>query len=372
MIAGCGMFLSTLDSGIINIALPSLMKAFSCNISTAIWSVTFYTLILSASILLFGRLADRLGRMKVYIVVLVLFAVSSLLCGAAPSIYWLIIFRGVQGLSAAMMQATSIALITTRLSGDKLNKAMGMFGMMIGVGPMLGPVVGGLILSVLDWRWIFWVNIPICLLGLCGCYILPKVANKKYEVPTGYLNVFLLVLALMGLLFGIRALSQGSLHAAGIIIIAALIVLALYLFFDHKTQHPLIPIGLFSNIKFLAPIAGIIAYGGATAMVFMLPPLYFEKLRNLQSWQVGLISFAAPLGIIISARLASKIVGRFGTVKPMVVGLIAMLFSLLTFTQISLAWPIWMIFGLLLFYGLGGGLFQTPCYLNLMAQFPGK
>jgi len=115
LIAGLGMFLSTLDSGIINVAIPGLIDAFHSKISTVIWTVTLYTLALSASILLFGNLADRVGRLRIYKIGLIGFAVSSLLCGASLSITQLIIFRALQGLSAAMMQATAITMIAVIL-----------------------------------------------------------------------------------------------------------------------------------------------------------------------------------------------------------------------------------------------------------------
>ncbi len=150
LVAGVGMFLSTLDSGIINIALPSLMEAFQSNLSTIIWTVTLYTLILSASILLFGHLADRLGRMRIYVIGLILFAISSLMCGASTSVAMLIGMRGLQGLSAAMLQATAIAMVTTRLKDHSTIKAMGVMGTIISLGPLLGPPVGGFILSLLN------------------------------------------------------------------------------------------------------------------------------------------------------------------------------------------------------------------------------
>ncbi len=367
-IVGVGIFLSTLDSGIINIAIPSLLKAFGTPISTAIWTVTLYTLVLSASILLFGRLADRLGRLKIYVIGLLLFATSSLLCGAATSISLLIAFRALQGLSAAMMQATSMALITTRLDGADKAKAMGIFGVFIGLGPMMGPVVGGFILSLLNWRWIFWLNIPICLLGLYGCSKLTKVKEELHKIPMHYFNLVLLVLSLFSLLLTMNYLSNRNTNAT-IVLSIAVGLLACYLFAELKAKHPVIDLSLFKKLNFTAPMIGIIAFGGATAVAFMLPPLYFEQLRGFAAWQVGLISLSAPLGIIFSARLSAKLVAITGTLPLMLTGIGLMSLALLALTQIQLTWPVYWIFILLLCYGLGGGLFQTPCYLNITAQF---
>ncbi|MEM9243439.1 MAG: MFS transporter [Pseudomonadota bacterium] len=370
LVVGCGMFLSTLDSGITKIALPTLIKSFNTNIAVVIWSVTLYALVLSASILLFGHLADRLGRLRIYVFGLILFAFSSLLCGASLSIGMLIFCRGIQGLSAAMMQATSIALITTRLRAAELTKAMSILGMLIGLGPMLGPVIGGSILSTLGWRWIFWINIPICLLALYGCRRLPAVDETRHKTPIHYLNLILITLTLAMLLLGMSMLSDKQFYLAWFLFAIAIISFIFYLILELISKHPLIPLGLFKQRRFSAPILGIMAFGGGTAVIFMMPPLYFEQLRHFQAWQVGLICLSAPLGIVISARTASKIIHYIGTATSMITGLIVMLFSLIILTQIKVNWSVPFIFLLLLCYGLGGGLFQTPCYLNIMAQFP--
>lgn len=299
LIAGTGMFLSTLDSGIINIAIPSLIKVFHSNVTTVIWTVTLYTLVLSASILLFGRLADRLGRLKIYMLGLWLFALSSLLCGASTNITFLIISRGLQGLSAAMMQATAIALITTRLDAKDTAKAMGTMGMLIGLGPMMGPVIGGFILSSLGWRWIFWINLPFCLLGLFGCRLLKQAQEVLHQQPIYYMNLLLLGLSLFSLLLTMSFISHGSPYML-LMVVTSMFLLSGYFILELKSEHPVIPLHLFKKLSFTAPILGIVAFGGATAIAFMLPPLYFEKLRGFQAWQVGLISLSAPAGIIIS------------------------------------------------------------------------
>ena len=328
----------------------------------------YFTLILSASILLWGRVADKVGRLKVYTWGLGLFAISSLLCGASISVGMLIICRAIQGLSAAMMQATGIALITTRLEGEAKSKAMGIFGMFIGLGPMMGPVVGGLILSSVGWRWLFWINLPICILGLYGCSRLAPVQESLKASSFNYKNLALLTVTLFSLMLTLNWSSHG--HHPVLVLAGVTVVLALvYLICETTTKKPVIPLKYFLSISFLAPILGIIAFGGATSVSFMLPPLYFEKLRHFSSWQVGLISLSAPLGILISARSASKVIQKIGTQKAMLIGMGLMIVALLTLTQWQTSWPVYVIFGLLLLYGLGGGLFQTPCYINITSQF---
>ncbi|MFZ9036232.1 MAG: MFS transporter [Francisellaceae bacterium] len=320
LVAGCGMFLSTLDSGIINIAIPTLTKAFSSHIDTVIWTITSYTLILSASILAFGFIADIVGSLKVYALGLVFFAISSLLCGLSDSIDVLIVFRGLQGLSAAMIQATAMALITTRLEGYDLKKAMSLFAVILGMGPMLGPLLGGGILAFFGWSWIFWLNIPVCLFAIYGCCRLAK--------------------------------TQTAIHGRA------------------NIKQLLFEIGTFRKIDLFSPMLGIISFGGATAVTFMLPPLYFEKLRHFGIWQIGLISISAPLGLMLSARLSAKMTHRYHACIPMSIGLATMILSLLILSEIAKSWSVIFIFLVLTIYGVGGGLFQTPCYLSILSQFP--
>ncbi len=367
-VAGVGMFLSTLDSGIINIAIPSLSKTFNTNIDTVTWTITLYTLFLSASILLFGKLADRVGRLKIYGVGLALFAISSLLCGAANNITLLILFRAIQGLSAAMLQATSIALITTRTSGKNTKAAMALLGMIIGLGPMMGPVLGGVILSSIGWRWIFWINIPICIFGIYGCFSLNSVKEDLHFKKINYINLILLAAALFSILITLHSINnQNNSYLSGLLITAVLF--CFYFFMDIKSKSPVIPLKIFKSLNFTAPIIAIMAFGGATAVAFYLPPLYFEKIRSLPTWQVGLISLSAPAGIVIASRFSNKFVSKLGTTNCMIIGLILMIIGFLFLTYIKVSWPIYIIIILLFIYGVGGGLFQSPCYLNLTAQF---
>jgi len=367
LIAGLGMFLSTLDSGIINVAIPSLINAFNSKISIVIWTVTLYTLILSASILLFGNLADRFGRLRVYQIGLILFAVSSLLCGASLSITQLIFFRALQGLSAAMMQATAIALITTRLEGKVLAKAMGIFGILLSLGPTLGPVLGGLIISSIGWRWIFWVNIPICLIGVYGCATLYRVQESLHPNKINTLNLIMLSVSLLAILMLLNQFSDHHFYMKSVAITAS--ALLIYSFLEFKSKHPIIPYGLFKKLQFSAPMIGIFAFGGATTIAFMMPPLYFQELKSLLPWQIGLLCLATPIGLVLSSRLASRFVIKLGTHTLMLIGISMMTFALLIMTQIAINWGNVFIVCILFIYGMGGGLFQTPCYLNITSQF---
>lgn len=367
IIAGVGMFLSTLDSGIVNIALPTLMKAFQSNLNTVIWTVTLYTLALSTTILLFGKYADRYGRLYIYRIGLFLFACSSLFCGMSPTIHWLIFSRVLQGISAAMMQATAISLLTIRLKGHDTAKAMGLLGMIIGLGPTLGPVLGGAIISLLSWRWIFWLNIPICLVGIYCCKYLSDFNEALHKQPIHYINLIVLAIFLFFTLLTINFISsQNDWVIPAIASISSLIV---YVLSEIRSSYPIIEFSLFKKISFLSPIIGILAFGGATAICFMLPPLFFEKIKLFPTWKVGLICLSSPIGMIVGSRCSSMLLRYITTNMLMKIGLLIMVCALIVLSQTKISWLIfWSILPLFL-YGLGAGLFQSPCYLNITAQF---
>ncbi len=362
LIAGIGMFLSTLDSAIINVAIPTLIQVFHRSLDTIIWTITLYLLVLSSTIMLFGQLADRYGRLTIYRIGLILFMITSLLCGFSPSIHWLIVFRGFQGLGAAMMQATAIAVITTRLQKREMTQAVSILTMLMGLGPALGPVVGGFLLSTIGWQWIFWINIPFCLYALYGCESLKIAKETLHAHPIGYLNLALFGFSMLLLLLGIQ-------HMNLFFFALMIIVFACHFYIDKNAEYPMIHYRLFKKNTLIAPLFGLIAMGGATAIVFILPPLFLQDIRHLQAWQVGLVSAANAFGVILVSRLFPRLSRRWKIDQLMTFGTALMMLSLLSCTQIKADWSTTLLFTLLFFYGLGAGFFVNANTLYLTAQF---
>ncbi|HVE43918.1 MAG TPA: MFS transporter [Gammaproteobacteria bacterium] len=369
LIASIGMFLSTLGAGIANIAIPSFIQIFHAKLDVVIWTITLYTLTLSATIMFFGQLADRYGRVKVYRAGLLCFAMTSFLCGLSSDIYFLIVFRALQGCSAAIMQATAIAVITTRLEKEEIPKAVSTLGMLMGLGPMLGPVLGGFILSSIGWRWIFWLNIPICLYGLYGCQRLKSTDEILHSHRLNYLNLVLFGIAMLLLLLSMNYVVINGTVAASLFV-ATVIVFALHLYIELNAERPIINYHLFRKITFCAPILGVMAMGTATAVAFIVPPLFFEKIRLFASWQVGFISLSAPLGIVVASKISAKLSKIHSTDFSMLLGSVVMSVPLLVLTQMQISWLTISIFSLLFIYGLGAGFFMTSSLIHLTSQFP--
>jgi EmrB/QacA subfamily drug resistance transporter len=361
MIAGIGMFLSTLDTGIINVALPFLEKEFHSSVTTIAWSVTIYMMALSGTIILFGKLSDRIGRLKISLLGFGIFMLSSILCGSSLEIGQLILFRAFQGVGAAALQATSAAFLTTLIKPERRNHALGTLGVMIGLGPIFGPTVGGFFISLGSWRWIFWINIPFCLVGLWACYRLSKAIHEQtYRHPIDMLGNVCFTMSSLLFLWGISMASKEGLTSISTIgsVILSIILIGLFAFQETKVDYPIVHANLFRNSTFLVPIFATTGFGFASAVVFIVPPYFLDEITRLTPWQTGFVLLSAPLGLVILSRISGKYINRFGRTRLMLIGLGIMLAAFIGLSFMQAQWSIFLLAFLLFLYGVGGGIFQ--------------
>ncbi len=373
--AGIGMFLSTLDSGIINVALPTLSKSFNVDISFITWSVTLYTLLLTGTIIIFGRLSDKYSRLNIYIFGLTIFLIASILCGFSNDIIQLIVFRGLQGIGAAMLQGTATAIITTTIPENRQGPALGTLSILLGIGPVLGPSIGGLLISIGNWRWIFWINIPIIFLGLIGCLLLKKyiTEQKSTSIHLDIRGNLLLFLSIFCLLISLTSWSYHSIFNISVYgnFLIFIVAFCLFIMWELKTNHPIIDLRLFKNMSFSSPIFAIFVFGGTTSLGFIIPPYILEKINHLSSWQIGLVNLTSPLGLVLISKITGKLISRIGNIILMTIGLIIMIVA---YTNLGLLQyilnPI-TISLLLLLYGIGGGFFlpsNTSAIMKTVSQ----
>lgn len=361
-VAGIGMFLSTLDSGIINVALPSLQEQFHAPLTSISWTISAYLLVLSGTIIIFGKLSDRYGHLRLFKWGLVVFAVSSALCGLSFNTGFLVAFRSIQGLGAAMLQASAIALVTTLIKRTRHGPALGTLSAIMAAGPIVGPTVAGLLLSIANWRWLFWINLPLCAFALWGCSNLKdpcELSKKPLNLAANLLLSFALFCSILTLTFW-HSLKVGAPQLLGVLI--ALIILSLSLFFiwQKRASHPILPFAVFRNMDFSAALLSTLGFGAATAIVLMLPPFLLEQMGKLSPWQIGLVSFCMPLGAVISARSSGHFIKRWGGHRLMLAGLFTMMVSLIGLAFVQYRMGLLFFTLLLLIYGCGCGLFQPP------------
>lgn len=367
--AGIGLLLSTLDTGIINVTIPTLVTDFHSTISGIAWTVTLYTLTLTGTIIIFGRLGDRYGHLKVYTWGLILFATSSTLCGFSQSVAALITFRTVQGIGAAMLQATSAAIITTTVPRERLGPALGTLGVLMGLGPVLGSSVGGILISLVGWRWIFWINVPIAFVSFVGTLRLKKAVQKAQNFihlnVSGNLVLSLSVLALLEFLSEWSATGISNV----ITIVSFTLFVVLFMMFivrELTISNPIIDLRLFRKGTFTASMLAVFFFGGATSLGFIVPPYYLENVRHLVPWQSGLVNLSAPLGLVLLSKVSGRMMRRFGTGFLMMTGLIIMVFSYGILSLIRADWSPFLLAVLLFVYGVGSGIFVPANLASIM------
>ncbi|NLF11004.1 MAG: MFS transporter, partial [Anaerolineaceae bacterium] len=162
---GMGIILATIDGSIVNVALPTLVRAFDTGFAAVQWVVLAYLLTVTTLMLSVGRLGDMIGKKPLYVAGFVIFTLGSVLCGLSPTIGWLIGFRILQAIGAALLMALGMAIVTEAFPPSERGKALGISGSMVSIGIVLGPVLGGLIIGALSWHWIFYVNLPVGIVG---------------------------------------------------------------------------------------------------------------------------------------------------------------------------------------------------------------
>ena len=371
---GMGIFLSTIDGSIVNVALPTLTRYFGATFATVQWVVLAYLLAISTLMLSVGRLADMIGKKSLYTSGFVIFTGGSILCGLAPSIYSLIAFRVIQAIGAALILALGLAIITEAFPSSERGKALGISGAVVSVGIVIGPTLGGLLIERFSWHWIFYVNVPVGIVGtLMAWRYVPSI-----KPPGGqhfdFWGAIALFISLLSLLLALTLGQNIGFAGRRILLLMASFVLFLVLFIIIESQidQPMIDLQSFRNSEFsVGLITGFITFI-AVAGTIMLLPFYLENVLGYAPQQVGLLLAVVPLGLFITAPVSGALSDRLGTRPITVAGLgVLMLgyYALSTLTTDTGA------IGFVLRFmpiGIGMGIFQSPNNSAIMGSAPAR
>lgn len=365
---GSGILLSTLDSNIVNIALPTLERVYQADFPTVQWVVLAYLLTLATLMLSIGRLADMVGKKPIYTLGFILFTIGSTLCALAPSIYWLIGFRVFQAVGGAMILALGMAIVTESFPAAQRGLALGVSGGLVSTGVVLGPLIGGLILGQGSWHWIFLVNLPVGVVGtLMVLKFVPDFRPKgaqQFDLP-GALSLFVsLTCLLLALTWGqqvgfadrrILALLAGFL--AGLI---------WFIWIELHTRHPMIELGMFRNRAFsISLLTGLATFMGIAGSVLLMP-FYLENVLGYAPQQVGLMMSVTPLVLVIAAPVSGWLSDRMGTRPITLVGLLVLLVGYASLATLRIDTSIGGYLVRFLPVGLGMGIFQSPNNSTIM------
>ena len=366
-LAGLSLFLATLDTGIINMALPTLQAVWLTSAPVVAWTVAAYTVTLAGTVLFWGRLADRMGSESILLVGLIVFGGASALCGAAPSLAILIGARALQGLGSGMVQGTAAAFVSTRIDSQRHPLAFGTLAMFQGLGPVIGPTVGGAVLTWLSWRWLFWINIPVMVPLTAMLW-----ARHPHRPPRatisldGIGNAFLMITVTAGILA--LAGNAGSRSLWGLLTI---LMSGAFIAWERRASYPLIARALWGMPAFWAAALAVIAAGGATALGFMVPPYTLRLFDHLPLWEVGVVNITAPLALVLFSRRIGRLLSRFTASQIMGVGLVMMAGAFLALACSAVTGSPLVMIPWLLCYGIGAAAF-FPSNLAAMLASAGR
>ena len=367
-----GIFLATIDGSIVNVALPTLVREFNTEFPVVQWVVLGYLLTVTTLMLSVGRLGDMIGKKRPYAAGFVIFTLGSVLCGLAPSVYWLIAFRVLQGIGSAMMMALGMAIVTEAFPPSQRGKALGFLGTMVSVGIVLGPVLGGLIIGSLSWRWIFFVNLPI---GIVGTWMVIRFVPTLR--PAGGQRFDLLGAA--ALFFGLGSLllaltlGQGRGFTDPVVLAlfaASLVFLVLFITIERRIKDPMIDLGLFQNRLFnINLITGFCIFVSMAGTIILMP-FYLENVLGYDPRSVGFLLAIVPITLGISAPLSGALSDRVGTRPITVAGLFIILVGFLALSTLSADTTALGFVLRFLPIGIGIGIFQSPNNSAVMGSVP--
>lgn len=367
-----GTLMATVDISAVNIALPTLSRSFAVPLTTAQWVVLAYVLTITGSLLAFGRLADGIGRRRVYGIGLVVFLAASALCAASPSATFLFVARAVQGLGAAMMTANGSALLVSSFPLSERGRALGAFGAVVGVGLALGPPVGGLLVGYLSWRWIFLVNLPLGILALALLRArVPADVRPTERTPIDVAGALTwsaaLVLLMLGLSIGPdRAWSP---RVVGPPLVLALALLVLFVRIERRSAAPLLPmrllLGPVGHIGTLTFIGQALSIGVGIHL-----PLYLEEMWGFDAARTGRWLAVLPLVGLSMAPVSGRWADRFGPRSVSMLGMVVAAIALVVFSRLAVEPRLPLLLAGMVLFGIGLGLFTVPNASALLSSAP--
>lgn len=318
-------FMATLDSSIVNVALPVMSSKMNVPLSSIEWVVASYSIIICSTLLFFGRLGDIIGKSKVFQSGTVLFTIASLLCGLCQSFTPLIICRFIQGIGASAYMANNQGIITELFPKEKRGKALGILVAAVALGTMIGPPAGGFIISALNWNFIFWINVPIGIIVLLlGMKYLPKSARNNEQMDrVGAVLQFGGTVLLFGALIEAQKTGFANPYILAAILLS-IILIALFIGLEKKHKQPLLELNIFKNVQFsLNLICALTSFVCIAASIILLP-FYLQNTLKLTPGQAGLFMMLSPLILAVLSPVCGNISDKIGSEVMTLVGLLLM------------------------------------------------
>jgi len=369
---GLGMLLATVNSGTLIIALPDLERALNTTILQLVWVILAYMIASTVLVLTAGRLSDLFGRKHAYVGGFVVFALASLGAGFAGSGTELILWRIAQGVGGAFLFANAAALVTDAFPREQLGLAMGTNTMIAAVGLVIGPVLGGALVAI-SWHWVFWFNVPFGLLGgLWGGLVLRELSRHDPQRGYDLLGTATFVAGLTGLVLGISKGGISGWNDPVVIVglIAAAILLPLFVLIEHRGRAPMLDLTIFENRLFAAATAAAFINGLSRFALLFVFVFYYQGAQGDDPITAGIKLTPMAIGMLVSSPLAGMWADKRGSRTLAALGMLVSAAALAAMTTLQADSPYWQSTLWLLLIGIGSGMFNSPNTAAMMGAVP--
>jgi len=373
-----GLLVVILDNTILNVALKTIQEDLGASQNQLVWAINAYSLAFAALLFTWGVMGDRFGRKRILIIGLVLFGFASALCAFATSPGELIAFRALMGIGGASVMPISLSIITVIFPPQERGKAIGVWAAAVGGAVALGPVLGGVLLEHPNWfQWltgndwgsVFFINVPIVIIGLVGIIILVPETKNPNPGKLDPLGLVMSVAGLFSVVYGIQNASENGWAAPSTwgFIAIGIVILVGFGYYELKSSHPSIDLSLFKIRSFSIPLTGVSLAFAAMQGTLLFLTFYFQIVRGWSPLQAGLLVLPFAAGQLLGAPQSAKMVQRFGARTVITVGLFFALAGMIGFAVITPSTPVWVlvIIGLGFGFGLGNTIAPSTTRMTL-------
>ena len=367
-----GLFMIMLDNTVVNVALPSIQRELGMQLSELEWIVSGYALTFAALMLIGGKLADAYGRRLIFVVGIAVFTLASLACGLASSGEALIAARVAQGVGAALMNPATLSIIAVTFPPRQRGTAIGIWAGTSALALAVGPLIGGLLTEHASWNWIFFVNVPIGVLGIAASFLLIDESRDESHERLDLPGLATSGLGLFALTYGLIEANNygwGSVRIVGAFVVAA-VSLTAFILLERRQRAPMLDLTLFRNRTYVGANLAMLLVALAMFGVFFFVSLYMQNVLGYSAVEAGAAFLPMTLLIIVIAPLAGRASDRWGSRWLITGGMVLLAAQLAYFSQLSDDATFWVLLPALVLGGFGMSMTMTPSSAAAMRAVP--
>jgi EmrB/QacA subfamily drug resistance transporter len=373
MTACISTFMATVDGSIVNITLPVISSYFSVNINEVQWIVTSYLLAISALLLIWGRVSDLFGSKYLFAAGMAVFTSGSLMCGLSGTFSFLVFSRVVQALGASIMMALAQGIVTSNFPFNERGKALGFIGMVVAMGSLVGPTLGGVLVHSFGWQSIFYINLPFGILGMVlTILVMPDNQVLPEKKIFDFKGAIIFTASILLLFIGLLTMQQGSISAVTMwgMILSAFILMAIFIKYENKNKYPLVNLDLFKNRIFsIGLLSAYLSFCSMFAYTFFMP-FYLQYALGIEILHAGILMSLYPITMAVVAPLSGWLSDKI-TYKPLtILGLSINTVTMALMSNLNTHSSKLYIGILIALLGMGSSIFQSPNNSSVMGAAP--